>query len=290
MSQRPSVAAVTVVKDESVMLPLWLHHYGERLGLDHLVVLDDQSTDGSTEGIAAEVQQLGGLPGGTDFERGRLKAANQTARRLLDTFDWVVFTDADEFLVHDPARHDSLRDLLPSVTTPAIGPLALNVVQDLEAEQPLDTTRPILDQRSYGYFAPNMCKPSTKRRRVSWVVASHGIRSRFEVRDDLFMLHLKFADLERLKVTAAHRRGLNAQDGRGGGSWNRDDVVQVFERRMRATDFGAAAEFDPGQVDRGSLNVQTPSGNAWRTTKMSQLSSMRDNPVVRIPARLRGLL
>lgn len=284
---RLSVAAVTVVKDESVMLPLWLRHYGERLAFDHLVVLDDHSVDGSTDGIDAEVHDLGGLPGGQDFERERIKAVNKTAARLLDTFDWVVFTDADEFLVVDPERHESFRDLLPSVPNPAVAGLGLNVVQDLEHEQPLDVDRPILEQRSFAFFAETICKPSTKKRRVPWMLASHGIKSRFQVRDDLFMLHLKFADLDRLRTSAAHRRNLNAADGRGGGSWKVDNVAEMFETQMRATDFTAAKEFDPSGVDRDALKVQTPGGGAWRTTKVAQLNSLKKNGVVRIPERLR---
>lgn len=281
------MAAVTVVKDESVMLPLWLRHYGERLAFDHLVVLDDDSGDGSTDGIDAEVHDLGGLPGGQDFERERIKAVNKTAARLLDTFDWVVFTDADEFLVVDPERHESFRDLLPSVRNPAVAGLGLNVVQDLEHEERLDVDRPILEQRSFAFFAETICKPSTKKRRVPWMLASHGIKSRFQVRDDLFMLHLKFADLDRLRASAAHRRSLNATDGRGGGSWKIDNVAEMFEEQMRATDFAAAKEFDPSEIDRDALNIKTPGGGAWRTTKVPQLDSLRTNGVVRIPERLR---
>lgn len=290
MSRRPTVAAVTVVKDEAVMLPLWEHHYGERLGLDHLVVLDDQTTDGSTTGLRAEVRDLGGLPGGVAFEKARTRAANTVASELLERFDWVVFVDADEFLVPDPERHDGLPDLLGSCSSPVVGALALNVVQDLEHEGPLDTARPILEQRSYAFFAEVMCKPSCKRRRAPWVLASHGIRSRYEVRPDLFMLHLKFADRDLLAGAAAHRRALHVQDGRGGGSWKIDGVPERFVERMRATDFAATPEFDATAVDLERLLVQTPSKKAWRTAndRNSQLQSLRKEPVVRIPARLRG--
>ena len=286
----PSVAAITVVKDETVMLPLWLQHYGERLGVDHLVVLDNDSQDGSTDGLSAEVRRLGELPGGEDFERARIRAANETAGELLERFDWVVFTDADEFLVVDPDRHDSFAQLLATATGPAVAPLALNIVQDLDREAALDPSRPILEQRSYAQFAPVMCKPSSKRVPASWGHASHGLHARYDVRPDLLMLHLKFADLERLQVSTVHRRALNERDGRGGGSWQVDDVPERFEARMRKAQFSTVKEFDPAAKDLESLRFYNPGRGTWRTPKIGQLRSLRDERVVRIPSRFRGSL
>ncbi len=286
----PTVAAVTMVKDEAVMLPLWARHYGERLGADHVVVLDNDSRDGSTDDLDVEVRRLGELPGGSAFERARLDAVNLVAGELLETFDWVVFTDVDEFLVVDPARSGSFKHVLADATGSAVAPLALNVVQDLAAEAPLDPARPILDQRSYAQFAPVMCKPSSKRVPDTWGSASHGLRGPYDVRSDLFMLHLKFADLDLLRTTAAHRRALNLQDGRGGGSWQRDDVVDRFEERMRATDFAASQEFDPAEIDLEALVIARPRRGAWRTPMVGQLRGLMEQPVVRLPERLVGSL
>lgn len=282
------MAAITVVKDEAVMLPLWVRHYRERLGVDHLVVLDDDSRDGSTVGLRAEVRSLAGLPGGTSFEKARMVAVNDTARELLEHFDWVVFTDADEFLVVDPRRHDSLGGLLAQCPGVGVAPLALNLVQDLRTEAPLDVTRPVLDQRSYAQLAKVMCKPSSKRLPVLWGVASHGLHAPYDVRSDLFMLHLKFADLDRLRSSAAHRRALNLQDDRGGGAWRVDDVAEQFEAHMRATDFGAAQELDPTTLDLGSLVRQIPGRDVWRTAKAGQMRVLLRQPVVRVPSWLRG--
>ncbi len=267
MVSRPSVAALTIVRDEAVMLPLWLAHYGGRLGVDHLVVLDDSSTDGSTDGIDAEVRRLDPLPGGASFERHRMIAANRAGAGLLERFDWVIFTDADEFIVPDPARTGSLQDVLATTGTPAVSPLALNLVHDAATEPPLDPSAPVLDQRSYAYFASLMCKPAMKRRAARWALASHGIRCPYRVSPALFMLHLKFADTARLTATANHRHALHLADGRGGGSWQTDQVPTIFAERMAEVDFAAAPEFDADAVDLDSLVQQTPDGEVWRTKK-----------------------
>lgn len=292
MSTRPTVAAVTVVKNEAEMLPLWEHHYGERLGLDHLVVIDDASTDGSPERSSAHVHRLEGLPGGIEFERERMSAVNHVARELLDRFDWVVFTDADEFLVPDPARYASLPDALSDPVTGVVAPMALNVVHAMAHEAPLDLSRPILEQRSWAVFSEMMCKPSMKRRRQPWMLASHGIRAPYTVDPGIFMLHLKFADADRLARSARARHEAHLTDGRGGGSWKNPTVADEFTVRMRDLDPRAAEEFDADALDPGSLIQQTPSGHTWRTAKTGnpQLRGIVRDPVVAVPRRLRGML
>ncbi len=290
MSPLPSVAALTVVKDESEMLPRWISHYGERLGLDHLVVLDDASVDGSTDGVATdgiEVRRVT-LPGGIEFERARIRMANHTAAELLERFDWVVFTDADELLVVDPRRHDSYRHLLASTEQPVLAPVGLNVVHRPRAETELDLGRPILEQRGFAYLTQMMSKPSTKRVAARWRLASHGIASPYEVRRDLFCVHLKFADVDRLRATTTHRRELNEQDGRGGGSWKKNGMTRRFRNRMGATDFDAAEVFDPAAVDVAALSIPIKNGGGWRTPKTSQLRDLRESPVLRLPAWLRA--
>ena len=42
------IAVVTMVFNEREFLPIWLRHYGPQVGYENLFVIDDGSTDGST--------------------------------------------------------------------------------------------------------------------------------------------------------------------------------------------------------------------------------------------------
>lgn len=289
--RRPQVAVLTVARDEAVMLPRWVAHYGAQVGVDNLLVLDDGSTDGSTDGLACSVHRIPGFPPG-QFEGSRMRLVSGIARGLLETYDVVVFTDVDELLLADPARHDGLVDLLQArADVPVLASLALNVVHHVGVEEPLDAARPVLDQRRLAVFAPVMCKPAVKRVPAAWGLASHGIRTPYAVEPDLFMLHLKFADRDLLRAAADHRRALVEMDRRGANTtWRRtgEEVVTVLERLVADVDVDTVPEFDPADLDLGSLVVRAEKG--WRTRPEGQLRALTRHRLVRVPDRLRGLV
>ena len=291
-SYSPRVAVVTMARDESEMLPRWVDHYGRHVGIEHLLVLDDNSTDGSTSGLACEVRPLPALPGGDEFERVRMKLINRAAADLLRTHDWVVFADADEFLVPDPARHGSLPQLLASHREQAVvGAVGVNVLHDHVMEAPLDPGKPVIGQRRLAQVVPLMCKPAAKQVRRPWVLASHGIRSHYHVDTALFMVHLKFADRDQLVKTSAHRRHLVARDGRASrSSWSRANLPALLDERVAAVRGLPLTDFDD-QLATLDLGPQAAGKKRWRTpTGQSQVQALRQQRVTELPTRLRGLV
>lgn len=286
------VAVVTMVRDEAAWLPVWLRHYGEQVGADHLLVLDDSSSDGSTDALSCEVRRIDPLPGGSRFEPARMRVISAAAEALLDTHDWVVFADADELVV--PTTGNSLGEHLATRRSDDIlGPVALNVLHHASTESRLDLDRPLLDQRSLAQFAPLMCKPAVKQVAIPWAHSAHGIRGAFRIDPELYLLHLKFADRDLLSRNVAHRNALVAADGRAGGSsWSRDDLVEILDARMAGLDPAAVDEFDPATLGADALVPQhEPSKNLWRAPRgHKQARALATQPIVRIPASLSGAL
>src|SRR5262245_57139984 len=62
LSDPPRVAVLTTVRDEAQMLPRWLDYYGRQVGSENLLVLDDNSVDGSTKDLPCTVYQLPPAP------------------------------------------------------------------------------------------------------------------------------------------------------------------------------------------------------------------------------------
>lgn len=280
-----------MASNEGPMLRLWVDHYAAQVGREHLVVFDDGSTDGSTDDLGCTVHRLPALPGAAGFERARMGLMSGMAKGLLAAYDYVVFVDVDEFLVCDPKVASGLPDLLARRGRPeVVGVAGLNVVHVPQHEAPLDLRRPILEQRSYAVFTPLMCKPAVKRVPARWRDSSHGIQARYDIDPGLFMLHLKFADRDRLAEMSGLRHAAAQSDGRAGrSSWAKpaDVLVDALDAVVAGVDPATVAEFDPVSSTAG---VVREIDGVWRGPREGQLEALRKHPVVRIPSRLRGAL
>jgi hypothetical protein len=278
------IAALTVVRDEPVMLPRWIDHYARQVGgAEHLVVVDDSTSDGSTDDLPCPVIRIPPLK--KTFDSSRVRLVSGIAAGLLESYDAVVFTDADEFLVADPTRYATLRDLVADrPAAKAIGAVGLNVIHDARTEPPLDPGRPILAQRRLAKFVPLMCKPSIKTVTAAWAAASHGVRAPYVVDPELFMFHAKFADRDGLLASAARRRSL---DRAPQSSWSRtgDEMVDLLDEITR--DIPAdLAEFRPDPAALARVVEQKENGT-YRSAGDFQLGSMRKRPLRLIPERFR---
>lgn len=92
------LTAMVRVKDEARFLPEWLAHHLS-LGVEHVVVYDNNSTDGTADGVSPFVDR-----GLVTIVPWPTVPASPTAhldflRRFGGTTEWTAFFDADEFLV-----------------------------------------------------------------------------------------------------------------------------------------------------------------------------------------------
>ncbi len=286
------VAALTIVRDEAVMLPRWLGHYGRELGIENCFVLDDNSSDGSTDGLDCSVIHVPDW-GDRPFEQVRMRVVSRFAAALLELYDVVMFADADEFLVADPARYGGLRDLVERRRDePILGAINMNVMQVPQLEPELDPTLPVLGQRQYAKSLPLMFKPAVKRVDVDWAAGSHGIMAPWVIDPHLYMFHLKFAERSHLRAVGEHRNQLATTQGRGSQtSWqfSGDDLATLLDE--------ITADIDPAKVrdykvrPRELRSMVKPKENGvYRVNGRRQVNAMRDRPTVRIPERFFGLV
>lgn len=283
------VCAITMVQNESVMLRRWLDYYGRELGHDNLVVLDDNSTDGSTDDLPCSVLRLPPAPWRQPWAQARRAMANSTARAMLQAYDAVIFVDADEFLVPDPERFDGLVDYLDRHhDRDVVAAVGLNVVHDAAHEPAIDHHRPVLAQRSLVKFVPRMCKPAVKREPASWMAGTHGIQAPFSVDPDLLLFHLKYYDEDELRRVAGLRRDVNEREGRGARSaWTREaeDLVDDLRRWVGRDETRTA-------LDTRRLKLPVPrdaEADGYFRVVGNQLKAMERGRLLRLPDRFRAV-
>lgn len=207
------IAAFTMVYNDPVFLPIWHHHYGRAFGADNIFVLDHGSDDGCARDLgAAHVLRV---PRDRDFdENHRAIFVSRCQTVLLRHYDAVVFTDADEFLVPDPARFAGLRDFVERRCERVVNAVGLDVVHVPDLEPDIDRARPVLTQRRYVQFLSSYCKPSIARIPLLWDPGFHSCDQPPAIDHDLYLFHLKRMDkqmaLARLQTTRALAWSRNA--------------------------------------------------------------------------------
>ena len=195
---------MTMVRNDDFFLRKWVDYYASQLGRENLWIYFDghdqlpapDYTAGcniiACEHIDADVK-IG--------EKRRARLLSAQAAEILRSYDMVIGTDVDEFLVCDPALGLSLREflsLLP-VKDSASG-LGIDVGQCLDSETRIDPSRPYLQQRRYAGVYPRYTKPSVMASPCRWGSGLHRIKGHnFHTVKDLYLFHFGGFDLDRIK-------------------------------------------------------------------------------------------
>lgn len=282
------ICAITMVHNEATMLPIWLRYYGAEFGAANLYVFDDGSTDGSTDDIDANVIRLPRLP--FNDER-RASLIGDFQRGLLHYFDAVIYTDADEFLVPDPAKHPSLAAYVARIEGGVRTAIGIDIIHRPRVEgAPLDWSRPILGQRRYGHFNGFMCKTLVTREPTIWGTGFHRSSPGVRLDPDLYLFHLKWCDYHHLRARQALTRSLE---------WDQTMLDRKLGNHQRQSDdwldtqFSIKSRYDeatpPPLVDADLLS-RAASGANKNPQGLEAVDVKVSGPLALIPERFFGVV
>lgn len=188
------VAVVTDTVSSGFYFPLWYRYYGNAFGFRQLYVI-------TYTGLSSNFRdfELGGLweiP--HRYEDGqRARTISSLVNSLLTSVDIVIRVDTDEFLVPDPNLHASLLAYIQNLSKPYVTARGMNVIQS-DREQRLNFDRPILfEQRRFVQAVGPMNKTCVTSVPTEWAPGFHWC-THHPAFDDLFMFHLKHADMDLL--------------------------------------------------------------------------------------------
>jgi hypothetical protein len=210
-------AVFTIVQNEPTFLALWLAYYGRYFAPDDIWILDHDSTDGSTGAVAGRCHVVP-VHRDKSFDHAWLRDTAQAFQAfLLRSYAWVLFAEADEFVVADPARFAGLDAYIDALAAPAVRCTGFNVVHQPAAEPPIDFTRPLLAQRGYWRRSTLYSKRILSSVPLAWQPGFHEERALGASVPDpaLALVHLHRVDYQH--CLARHRERVERR-------WNERDV------------------------------------------------------------------
>lgn len=193
-----------MVRNDDFYLEKWVEYYGRELGKENLYIFfdgTDQKIADFCQGTHAELRekiksQL------VAAEKDRLKFLSGKAAELLNSgYDLIIGVDADEFVVVDPKRGQSLREYLDEAKIDiSLSGLGLDFGQKLGEEGDITSDKSFLSQRHYAQIGTRYTKPSIMAKPCHWGSGFHRIKGHnFHIGKDLYLLHFGYFDKKRLE-------------------------------------------------------------------------------------------
>ena len=202
------IAAITMARNDDFYLRKWVAYYGAQLGRENLYIyLDglDQVAGAFCEGTHAEaVEKIGTSV--VEHDKGRLQFLSARAAELFaGGYELVIGTDADEFLVVDPALGLSLPAFLSRLDIRnSVSALGLDFGQKLGEEADISEDRPFLQQRHYAQLGTRYTKASVLAQPLSWGSGFHRVKGHnFHIAKDLYLFHFGYFDMKRIEARYA---------------------------------------------------------------------------------------
>ncbi|MGH3827328.1 MAG: RICIN domain-containing protein [Pseudonocardiaceae bacterium] len=188
-----SRAVVTIVRDESVFLPIWLRYYGRFFSARDMYVLDHQSVDGSTEGHGFVRVPVSHPEYGASWQRDVQQCYQH---ELVGRYDVVLCTDVDEIVAPDPRLGD-LGTYIDRFNDDFITCQGYEILHQKDHEPPFDPAKPVLGQRFTWYANPAYSKSLLARVPMFWHGGCHErVDGRTNNDPHLYLLHLHRMDYD----------------------------------------------------------------------------------------------
>lgn len=212
MSRKNKRAAVfTIVKDDPVWLRLWLRHYLQWFDPQDIYVLNHESRadDVTLTSAAGQVHVLPVFHPVYYSMQWLLDTVSAFQRYLLQSYDTVLYTDADELVVVSPGGpYADLGDYIHRMRAAYTVCSGYEVVHKHDVEPPLDFGRwPLLQQRQWWYPSVAYSKPLLAQQPLTWSKGFHNAQQTVGMYPDphLLLVHLHKLDFDYKKSRISAR-------------------------------------------------------------------------------------
>ena len=185
------IAVFTIVRNEKEFLPIWYKHYKKYFKTGDIYIIDNDTTDGSTDGLANVVKKSSECSFDTDW---LIPTVQDYQKKLLKTYNYVLFTEIDEIIF--PFNASTYEDYINiKGNKECFRCTGYEVIHQYNIEPEIDIEKPLMMQRNKWYMSKIYCKTLLTRIPLKYGVGFHNCCHDVEVDDDLIMIHLHKIDL-----------------------------------------------------------------------------------------------
>ncbi len=223
------ICAITMARNDAFFLKHWIEYYGSQLGKENLYIYldgtDQPVPENAGEAVVTHCERIPGQV--VSAEKRRLAHLSNIAAELLKSYDLVIGTDADEFLIVDPNCNETLLSYLSKLPVrTSVSGLGLDVGQKMDEEDTIKDDEPFLMQRSYAVLSSRYTKPAVLAQPVQWGSGFHRIKGHdFTIDKNLFLFHFGVFDRQMIQDRFLDKDRMNA-------GWERH-----MKKRMRVIDY-----------------------------------------------------
>lgn len=180
----------------NLFLDVWLDYYTKIVDQDDITILHLKITDFDLVGYLKEE----GYSGISVEDREIGCKLHKKQWELFDNCDVVVYSDLDEIIYHR-----DLLNILNDFESPYLTTTGFEIIHNFGEELPIDMSKKIMDQRSWGIFSQYYNKSLILKDRFEWGRGNHTLYDKDthkpmvnEVADGLYLVHLNRFDFSSL--------------------------------------------------------------------------------------------
>lgn len=284
------VAVICTVYNEAILLPLWLTYYGTEFGLENLYLIDDGSTDGSTDNLGA-VNVIKIDQPEIDQER-RCRDVSFFHNEIKRHYDAAIYVDIDEFLVVDPLIGVGLRDFIARSPLLHFNAMGLNVLQDRASEPDYAGDRPVFEQRRFVQFERMYCKQPIHKAPVFWEVGFHTTTQPFAMAAGLYLFHLRAFDsqISIARINGRNKLAWSEQSLRRNHGWQNRLDQQSYLARFYISDGARFAGAAPAaRFNQEMVRIATVLHSEPEETMVARYTAL-EHEIITIAPRFAGVL
>jgi hypothetical protein len=175
-------------RENTLFLPLWISHYSKIIN-SKLVILYRNVKPNITNDQLHKVELINVNHFFNEKNNAEFIPPNELfisyQHEFLLTYDVVIYSDNDEFIVHN-----NINELLNKDFDQCLVTTGIEIVHNLHCEKAFNFQKKINDQRKFMIKSVWYNKPLIVNKKINWVAGKHNFNKYDKYVDGLYLIHL----------------------------------------------------------------------------------------------------